>query len=131
MVVPLTPLTEEALVRILTEPKNALVKQYKHFFQMENAELEFTDGALSAIAQKAMARDTGARALRAILEEVMLDLMYELPDSDAAGKRYIIDEDVIDGPQNPRGPASPSRSKIPRKPVATAKRSLRKLPRTI
>ena len=97
MVVPLTPLTEEALVRILTEPKNALIKQYKHFFTMENAELEFTEGALAAIAQKAMQRDTGARALRAILEEVMLDLMYELPDSDAAGKRYIIDKDVIDG----------------------------------
>lgn len=93
----LTPLTEEALMQILTEPKNALVKQYQHFFKMEGAELDFTEGALKCLAKKAMERDTGARALRAILEEVMLDLMYELPDMKSEGVRYIIDEEVIEG----------------------------------
>jgi ATP-dependent Clp protease ATP-binding subunit ClpX len=93
----LTPLTEEALKQILTQPKNALVKQYQHFFKMEGGELEFTEGALGCLAKKAMARDTGARALRAILEEVMLDLMYELPDMTSEGVRFIIDEDVIEG----------------------------------
>jgi ATP-dependent Clp protease ATP-binding subunit ClpX len=95
MVVPLAPLRESDLIRILTEPKNAVIKQYQAFFAMEGAELEFTDDALSAIAQKAMARDTGARALRSILEERMLDLMYELPDANASGFRYLIDAQVI------------------------------------
>ncbi len=76
----LGPLDQEAMVRILTEPRSAIIRQYQHFFRMENAELEFTDEALQVIAEKAIARDVGARALRAVVEELMLDLMYELPE---------------------------------------------------
>jgi len=72
----LSSLDEEALVDILTKPKNALVKQYQRFFEMEDAELEFTPDGLQALARKALTRDTGARALRSITEELMLDLMY-------------------------------------------------------
>ncbi|MDH3584770.1 MAG: ATP-dependent Clp protease ATP-binding subunit ClpX, partial [Phycisphaerae bacterium] len=97
VVVPLTPLTEEALVRILTEPKNALIKQYQHFFSMEGADLEFTEDALQNLARKAMQRETGARALRAILEETMLELMYELPDTESEGVTYVIDGATIEG----------------------------------
>ena len=73
-------LDQEALVEILTEPKNALVKQYRKIFELENVELEFTDDALAAIADQALLRGTGARGLRAILEEVLLNIMYELPE---------------------------------------------------
>ncbi len=89
-------LDEHALVKILTEPRNALIKQYQKFFEMENASLEFTPGALLAIAKKALKRDTGARALRAVTEEIMLDIMYELPDQ--AGKtKYVIDDNIVEG----------------------------------
>jgi ATP-dependent Clp protease ATP-binding subunit ClpX len=94
--VPLSPLTQGDLVRVLTEPKNAITKQYQAFFAMEGAELEFSEGALLAVARKAQERNTGARAIRAILEEVMLDLMYELPDMDCRGTKFIIDADIID-----------------------------------
>ncbi|HVT79316.1 MAG TPA: ATP-dependent Clp protease ATP-binding subunit ClpX, partial [Phycisphaerae bacterium] len=77
---PLMPLTVPAMIQILTEPKNALVKQYQKFFQMEGCQLEFTDGALRIVAERALKRDTGARALRSVMEEIMLDLMYQLPD---------------------------------------------------
>jgi ATP-dependent Clp protease ATP-binding subunit ClpX len=93
----LHPLGEETLVRILTEPKNALVRQYQHFFSMESSELEFTPSALSRLARQAMARDTGARALRGVMEELMLDLMYELPDLASQGSRFVIDAAAIDG----------------------------------
>jgi len=92
----LDPLDEDALVDILTKPKNALCRQYQRFFEMEDAVLEFTDGALRALARKAETRDTGARALRAITEELMIDLMYDLPE-DAKGARYIITEDIVTG----------------------------------
>jgi ATP-dependent HslUV protease ATP-binding subunit HslU len=95
--VELSSLTKEDFVRILTEPKNALIKQYQYFFSMEGAELEFTEGALLAVARRAMDRDTGARALRAILEEVMLDINYDLPDTESEGIKFIIDEGVIHG----------------------------------
>ncbi len=75
----LNELDEDAMVRILTEPRNALIKQYMRFFEIENASLEFADGALQAIATQAMKRDVGARALRSVIEELMLELMYELP----------------------------------------------------
>ena len=91
----LTPLDASALVRVLTEPKNALVKQYQRLFSMENAELEFTEDALVTIARKAKEKDTGARGLRAIIEEIMLDLMYELPER-GQGMRYTITKDVIE-----------------------------------
>ena len=96
VVAPLMPLTEVAMIQILTEPKNALVKQYQKFFQMEGCELEYTEGALRLVAQRALKRDTGARALRSVMEEIMLDLMYQLPDLQQRGK-YIITEEVVKG----------------------------------
>ena len=92
----LSPLDESALIDILTKPKNALVKQYQRFFEMENAELEFTEGALHALAQEALKHDTGARALRSISEELMVDLMYQLPE-EAKPARYVITRDIVDG----------------------------------
>ena len=91
----LEPLDTKILINILTEPKNALVKQYQKFFRMEGSDLEFTDGALVRIAERALKRDTGARALRAVCEEIMLDLMYKLPDVQQGGK-YVIDEAIVD-----------------------------------
>jgi ATP-dependent Clp protease ATP-binding subunit ClpX len=92
----LSVLNEEALIDILTKPKNALCKQYQRFFEMENAELEFTDGALHALAQKALKRDTGARALRSITEELMIDLMYQLPEQ-SKSKKYLITREIVEG----------------------------------
>ncbi len=80
VIAPVRPLAEEDLVRVIQEPKNALLKQYQKFFAMEDAVLEFTDGALSALAQRALKRKTGARSLRGILETLLLDIMYELPE---------------------------------------------------
>ena len=98
IVTPLESLDEESLITILTEPRNALVKQYQALFSMDDAELEFTDEALRAIAHKAMDRKTGARALRSILEESMLDLMFELPQEsrNASRRRYTITAAVVD-----------------------------------
>jgi ATP-dependent Clp protease ATP-binding subunit ClpX len=93
---PLDPLDEEALVRILTEPRNALVRQYKKLFEMEGAELEFTPEALKTIAKMASERDTGARGLRSIVEEVMTDIMFELPELEHKDK-YVITEAVLRG----------------------------------
>jgi ATP-dependent Clp protease ATP-binding subunit ClpX len=92
----LTPLDEEAMVRVLTEPKNALTKQYERLFAMEEADLHFTPEALQAIAKKAQARETGARGLRSIIENVMLDIMFDLPDQ-PRGNRYVISEEVVAG----------------------------------
>ena len=92
----LSALDEVALIDILTKPKNALIKQYKRFFEMEDASLEFTEGALHALAKKALKRDTGARALRAIAEELMVDLMYQLPE-EAKPARYVIGRDIVEG----------------------------------
>ena len=94
----LNPLSIEALTQILTEPKNALVKQYKKFFEIEGAELEFTPGALRILAKKAMERETGARALRAVTEELMLDIMYDLPER-KRGSKYVVNEDIVLGKQ--------------------------------
>jgi ATP-dependent Clp protease ATP-binding subunit ClpX len=91
----LKPLDEEALVKVLQEPKNALVKQYQKLFGMENCELEFTEGALRAIARKALRKETGARGLRSIIEDVMLDILFELPEH--AGSRYLITERNVEG----------------------------------
>ena len=93
LITPLMPLDVDAMVQILTEPKNAIVKQYQYLFRLEGAELEFTDEALATVAQKALERGTGARALRAIMDELMLDMMYDLPEAENAGVTYIIDED--------------------------------------
>ena len=92
----LTPLDADSMVRVLCEPRNALVKQYEKLFDMESAKLEFTDKALRRIAEKALDKNTGARALRSIIEDVMLDIMFELPEQ-GKGQRYVIDDDVIDG----------------------------------
>jgi ATP-dependent Clp protease ATP-binding subunit ClpX len=91
----LSPLSEEALISILTQPKNALVKQFQTLFQMEGATLSFTQEALTAIARKATERKTGARALRAILEEVMLDHMFDLPQRVKFQKDFLITADDV------------------------------------
>jgi ATP-dependent Clp protease ATP-binding subunit ClpX len=100
VVATLDELDEAALIQILVEPKNALIKQYKHLFEMEGAELEFRDDSLSAIARKSMERKSGARGLRTIVENVLLDTMYELPSSDNISK-VVIDEGVINGKSDP------------------------------
>jgi ATP-dependent Clp protease ATP-binding subunit ClpX len=93
---PLEPLDEAALIRILTEPKNALVRQYQKLFAYENVNLEFTDGALRRVAQKAIERDTGARGLRSILEQILRKPMFEIPSLSGV-ERCVVDEEVIDG----------------------------------
>jgi len=100
VVATLEELDEEALVRILSEPKNALVKQYQRLFEMEGAELELRDDALAAIARKAMERKTGARGLRTILEHILLDTMYDLPSLEDASK-VVVDETVVKGEAEP------------------------------
>jgi ATP-dependent Clp protease ATP-binding subunit ClpX len=99
VVATLEELDEDALVQILIEPKNALTKQYKKLFDMEGVDLEFREDALRAVATKAMERKTGARGLRTILENVLLDTMYDLPSSDSA-KKVVVDESVVTG-ENP------------------------------
>jgi ATP-dependent Clp protease ATP-binding subunit ClpX len=100
VVATLEELDEDALVQILTEPKNALVKQYNRLFEMEDCELEFREDALRAIARKAMERKTGARGLRTIMEQVLLDTMYDLPSMEEVSK-VVIDEAVIMGEKAP------------------------------
>ena len=95
----LNKISVEDMVRILTEPKNALVKQYKALFALDDVELTFEEEALKAIAQKAIERKTGARGLRSILEEILLDIMYELPD--LKGYEVIITKDVVEGKEQP------------------------------
>jgi ATP-dependent Clp protease ATP-binding subunit ClpX len=92
----LSALDEKALMDILTKPKNALIRQYQKFFEMEDAELEFTNDGLHALAQKALKHDTGARALRSITEELMVDLMYQLPEESKPAK-YVITRDIVEG----------------------------------
>ncbi|CAN5903599.1 hypothetical protein BH20ACT6_BH20ACT6_06990 [soil metagenome] len=88
-------LDEPALVQILTEPRNALIKQYRKLFELDNVELEFTDDAILAMANQAMLRGTGARGLRAIIEEVLLHVMYEVPSRDDVAKVVVTDEVVL------------------------------------
>ncbi len=111
---PLMPLTEDAMVRILTEPRNAIVRQYQHLFSLEAAKLEFTEKALHLIANKAMERGTGARALRAVIDNFMIDVMFELPDRDNQDAVYLVDASDIkngldlDKMQQPHAPAKES-----------------------
>jgi ATP-dependent Clp protease ATP-binding subunit ClpX len=93
-------LDTDQLIKILTEPKNAVVKQYHKLFQMEGVELEFRDEALRAVAKRAMERKTGARGLRSILEHVLLDIMYDLPSLENVAK-VVVDEAVIRGETKP------------------------------
>ncbi|MDG3003409.1 ATP-dependent Clp protease ATP-binding subunit ClpX [Paludisphaera mucosa] len=93
---PLMPLDESTLVRIMTEPRNALVKQYKRFFEMEGSDVEFTNEALVEVAKLAKTKDTGARGLRSIVEEIMLDVMYELPDRVGKDKgKYVVTPEIV------------------------------------
>jgi ATP-dependent Clp protease ATP-binding subunit ClpX len=96
----LMDLDEEALIKILVEPKNALVKQYAKLFDMEDVELSFTDDALHAVARKAIDRKTGARGLRSILEGILLDTMFDLPTMDGVDEVHI-DGDVVEGRKDP------------------------------
>jgi len=100
VVATLKELDEDALVKILTEPKNALTKQYKHLFKMEGVELEFREESLYAIARKSMQRKTGARGLRTIVENVLLDTMYDIPSVENISK-VVVDESVILGESSP------------------------------
>ena len=93
-------LSKEMMVKILKEPKNAILKQYQKLLELDEVKLEFNDEALEAIAEKAMAKDTGARALRSIIEEFMLDIMYEIPKDDNIG-RVTITREYIEGTGGP------------------------------
>ena len=96
----LEELTEDALVEILTEPRNALTKQYSRLFEMEDVELDFRDDALRAVAHKAMERNSGARGLRSILENVLLETMYRVPSMDGVVK-VVIDAATVRGESEP------------------------------
>jgi ATP-dependent Clp protease ATP-binding subunit ClpX len=97
VVATLDELDEEALVTILTEPKNAIVRQYQKLLELEGVSLRFTDGALRAIAQVALKRKSGARGLRSILEAVMLDVMYEIPSRDDISEVVVNEEAILHG----------------------------------
>ena len=99
VVTPLQELDEAALIKILTEPKNAIIKQYQALFEMENVQLEFSEAALVAIAKKAIARKTGARGLRSIVEGLLLDTMYDLPTLNA--KKVMVDEGCVTNGDKP------------------------------
>ena len=96
----LEKLTTDDLVRILTEPKNALVKQYQKLLSLDNTELEFEPEALRAIAKKAIERNTGARGLRSIIEEIMMDVMFDIP-SDESIEKVIVTKDSVEGSGKP------------------------------
>ena len=100
VIVGLENLDEKALVKILSEPKNAIIKQYKKLFEIDGVELEITDDALVAVAKKALERSTGARGLRSIMEEIMTEIMYEIP-SDKNIKKVIINGNCINGKEKP------------------------------
>jgi len=95
VIAPLHGLTKDALLRILSEPKDALLKQYQRLFELDGVELSFTETALAAVAEQALERKTGARGLRAILETSMLDLMYEIPSSDLPVKEVVVNDETI------------------------------------
>ncbi|MCB0941823.1 MAG: ATP-dependent Clp protease ATP-binding subunit ClpX, partial [Mycobacterium sp.] len=110
VVASVTNLDKESLVKILSEPKNALVKQYTRLFEMDGVELEFTDDALEAIADQAIHRGTGARGLRAIMEEVLLPVMYDIPSRDDVAKVVVTKETVQDNVLPTIVPRKPSRA---------------------
>ena len=100
MIATLRDLDVDALVTILTEPRNALVKQYAKMFELEDVELTFKEDALKAIADRAIARKTGARGLRSIVEGILLDTMFDLPDMDGVSE-IVVDKDVVEGRKEP------------------------------
>ena len=101
VLVGLDNLDRAALVRILMEPKNSIIKQYKKLFELDNTQIEFTEEALNKVADLAIERATGARGLRAIMEEIMLDIMYDVPSRDDVEK-VIVDESVVEQKSHPR-----------------------------
>jgi ATP-dependent Clp protease ATP-binding subunit ClpX len=125
IIAPLADLKEADLIKILTKPKNALVKQYVKLLKMEGVELSFSDCSLKALAAKAISRKTGARGLRAIMESILLDTMYELPNlSDA--KKVVIKADVITKGASPtivRGDKKPSDNKEKKLTKADSKKN--------
>ncbi len=100
IICPMDSLTQESYIKILREPKNAILKQYQKLLELDEVKLNFDESALEAIAKKALERDTGARALRAIIEEFMLDIMYEIPKDDNIGE-VTITGDYINGTGGP------------------------------
>lgn len=105
VLVSLSALNEDQLIQVLTEPRNALGKQYKKMFSMNNVKLHYTEGALRKIAQKAMAKSTGARGLRSILEQLLMEAMYEVPDVTSTSEKVdavVLDEGSV-GPQDGQG----------------------------
>jgi ATP-dependent Clp protease ATP-binding subunit ClpX len=96
----LTDLDEDALVTILTQPKNALVKQYQRLFELEDAKLTFTEDSLSAIAKRAIERKTGARGLRSIMEDILLDTMFELPGAEGV-EEVVVNEEAVTSDAQP------------------------------
>ena len=111
------PLDNDALVRILTEPRNALIKQYQKMFEIDGVVLEFTEDAVAAVAEQALARGTGARGLRAIMEEVLLPTMFDVPSDDEIAK-VVINSEVVHKNVNPtivRHDDDTSRKRTPRK----------------
>ena len=115
----LDSLDKKALVRILTEPKNSLVKQYQKIFNIDGVNLQFTDGALEAIAQKAIDRKTGARGLRSIMEETLTGLMFDIP-SDETVEAVVIGEDCVNGTGKPKIERNPLKKHIPLEIATTA-----------
>ena len=120
LIATLENLDEDALITILTEPKNALMKQYARLFEMEGAKLEFTDDALKEIAKLAIARKTGARGLRSILEGLLLDTMFELPDKENVEK-VVVDGDVVTSDKEPIFVLADKKKKAPAKKAEKAK----------
>ena len=100
VICPMEGLSEEMMVQILKEPKNAIIKQYEKMLSMDGVQLKFTDEALHAIAKKAMKRDTGARALRSVIEDFMLDIMFQVPKDENIG-RVTITEGYVEGTGGP------------------------------
>ena len=96
IICPLMPLDRDAMISILTEPKNAIVRQYQYLFSLEGAQLEFTRDALELISDRALVRNTGARALRAVIDEIMISHMYHLPELDNTDSVYTIDAAAIE-----------------------------------
>jgi ATP-dependent Clp protease ATP-binding subunit ClpX len=119
---PLRPLGEDDLMRLLLEPRNAVVRQFQALFAMEGAQLDFEDGALREVARMALEKDTGARAVRGIIEGFMLDLLYDLPGS-ARGNRYVVTAETVRGKSQPRKEALP-------RPEGARDGSVRTLPET-
>ena len=122
VVASVTSLDKEALVKILTEPRNALVKQYRKLFEMDGVELEFTDDAMEAVADQAILRGTGARGLRAIMEEVLLPVMYDIPSRDDVAKVVVTEQTVREQrePDDRPAPARPARAPRPLRVADTA-----------